>query len=44
MSTITDTKPAFDYKAAAERLKGIANKTPLQYNAHLSRRYNCNVY
>jgi threonine dehydratase len=44
MSTITDTKPAFDYKTAAERLKGVAYKTPLQYNAHLSRRYNCHVY
>jgi len=44
MSTITDTKPAFDFKAATERLRGIAVKTPLQYNVHLSRRYNCNVY
>src|SRR5678816_1504039 len=32
------------YKTAAERLKGVAYKTPLQYNAHLSRRYNCHVY
>ncbi len=44
MSTTTDTKPAFDFKAATERLKGIAVRTPLQYNVHLSRRYNCNVY
>src|SRR6478609_2045749 len=44
MSTTTDTKPAFDFKAAPERLKGVAIRTPLQYNAHLSRRYNCNVY
>src|SRR5678816_4228437 len=44
MSTITNTKPALDFKAATERLKGIAYKTPLQYNAHLSRRYHCNVY
>jgi threonine dehydratase len=44
MSTTTDTKPAFDYKAATERLKGVVIKTPLQYNLHLSRRYNCNVY
>ena len=36
MSTITDIKPALDFKAATERLKGIAYKTPLQYNAHLS--------
>src|SRR6478609_2083593 len=44
MSTTTDTKPAFDFKAAMERLKGIAVRTPLQYNAHLSRRHHCNVY
>src|SRR6476659_11398941 len=44
MSTITDIKPALDFKAATERLKSIAYKTPLQYNAHLSRRYHCNVY
>jgi len=44
MSTTTNTKPALDFKAATERLKGIAYKTPLQYNAHLSRRYHCNVY
>src|SRR6478735_3518060 len=44
MSTTTDTKPAFDFKAAMERLKGVAIRTPLQYNAHLSRRYHCNVY
>ncbi len=44
MNTITDTKPFLDFKAAAERLKGIAIKTPLQYNLHLSRRFNCNVY
>ncbi len=44
MSTITDTKPFLDFKAAAERLKGVAIKTPLQYNLHLSRRFNCNIY
>ena len=44
MSTITDTKPFLDFKAAAERLRGVAIKTPLQYNVHLSRRFNCNIY
>jgi threonine dehydratase len=44
MSTITDTKNVFDFKAATERLKNVAVKTPLQYNVHLSRRYNCNIY
>ena len=44
MSTITDTKPVFDFKAAAQRLKNVVIKTPLQYNIHLSNRYKCNVY
>lgn len=30
--------------AAAERLKGIAKKTPLEYNQRLSERYQCEVY
>lgn len=33
-----------DYKAAADRLVGIATKTPLQLNLHLSKKYQCNVY
>ena len=44
MSTTTDTKPAFDFQAAALRLKNVAIKTPLQYNAYLSKKYQCNVY
>src|SRR5690349_8488878 len=44
MSTTTDTKPAFDFQAAAIRLKNVVIKTPLQYNVHLSRRYNCKIY
>ena len=44
MSTITDTKPAFDFQAAALRLKNVAIKTPLQYNRNLSKKYKCNVY
>jgi threonine dehydratase len=44
MSTTTTIKPALDFKAAAERLKGVAIKTPLQYNAHLSKKYHCNVF
>ncbi|WP_353136994.1 threonine ammonia-lyase IlvA [Pseudopedobacter sp.] len=30
--------------AAAERLKGIVKKTPLEYNQRLSERYQCEVY
>jgi threonine dehydratase len=44
MSTITNTKPQFNFKEAALRLKEIVTKTHLQYNAHLSKRYQCNIY
>ncbi len=30
--------------AAAERLKGIVKKTPLEYNQRLSERYQCEIY
>ena len=33
-----------NFKAASERLKGIVFRTPLQLNANLSRKFNCNVY
>ena len=33
-----------DYSKAAERLKGVVNRTPLAYNANLSARYGCHVY
>jgi len=32
------------FTEAARRLQGIVNRTPLQLNANLSRKYNCNVY
>lgn len=44
MSTTTDSKPVFDFKTAAERVKTVASKTPLQYNMHLSKQFGCNVY
>ena len=44
MSTVTHTKPVFDFLSAQQRLKGVAVKTPLQYNAHLSKKYHCNVF
>ena len=37
-------KPVLDIEGAAKRLKSVVNHTPLQYNANLSRRYQCNVY
>jgi threonine dehydratase len=33
-----------NFQQAAQRLKGVALQTPLQLNASLSRRYQCNVY
>ena len=33
-----------DFEKAAERLRKIVTHTPLQYNQHLSRKYNCQVY
>src|SRR5689334_256370 len=41
--TVLDTK-SLQFAEAAERLHGVANKTPLQLNANLSRKYQCNVY
>ncbi len=35
---------ALDFKAAAERLKDIIVRTPLTFNANLSKKYKCNVY
>jgi threonine dehydratase len=33
-----------DIEKAAERLKNVVRKTPLQYNAHLSALYQCDLY
>ncbi len=42
MEVITNT--TLHFAEAAKRLQGIVNRTPLQLNANLSRKYNCNVY
>ena len=34
----------FQFKEAAERLKGVAARTPLALNQNLSKKYQCNVY
>ena len=44
MSTSTEIKMNLDFKAAAQRLKNVVKKTPLQLNENLSRKYKCNVY
>jgi threonine dehydratase len=37
-------KPVLDIEGAVVRLKSVVNHTPLQYNANLSRKYQCSVY
>jgi threonine dehydratase len=37
-------KPTLDIEAAVKRLKSVVTHTPLQFNANLSRKYECNVY
>ncbi|HMG67728.1 MAG TPA: pyridoxal-phosphate dependent enzyme, partial [Chitinophagaceae bacterium] len=34
----------FRFQEAALRLKGIVNRTPLQFNHNLSRKYGCNIF
>ena len=41
-TTMTDT--SIDILAAAWRLKNVIRRTPLIRNAHLSKRYNCNIW
>ena len=38
------SKPALDIEGAFARLKPVVNHTPLQFNANLSRKYQCRVY
>jgi threonine dehydratase len=40
----TVTKKQLDFEAAYERLKGVVKHTPLEYNAGLSEKYECEVY
>ncbi|NBT09087.1 MAG: threonine ammonia-lyase [Chitinophagia bacterium] len=37
-------KPTLNIEAAVKRLKSVVTHTPLQFNANLSRKYECNVY
>jgi threonine dehydratase len=43
MSTATN-KVTLDFTAAALRLKKVVHRTPLQRNAHLSKKYDCNIF
>jgi len=40
----TDTKNQLDFEAAHQRLKGVVKRTPLEYNAGLSAKYECEIY
>jgi threonine dehydratase len=40
----TETKPQLDFEAASERLNGVVRNTPLEYNAGLSEKYDCEIY
>ena len=37
-------RPTLNIEAAVKRLKSVVTHTPLQFNANLSRKYECNVY
>jgi threonine dehydratase len=40
----TETKSQIDFESAYERLKGVVKRTPLEYNAGLSAKYECEIY
>ena len=44
MSTLAKTTASLNFHAAAERLKKVVNRTPLTYNHHLSKKYQCNIF
>ena len=42
--SLTSEKISLDFTGAALRLKKVVHKTPLQRSAHLSKKYDCNVF
>lgn len=44
MHTSTTKLPVLDFNTATERIKQVVTKTPLVYNHHLSKKYDCNIY
>nr|WP_158992148.1 threonine ammonia-lyase IlvA [Mucilaginibacter sp. L196] len=40
----TETENKLDFEAASERLNGVVRNTPLEYNAGLSEKYECEIY
>jgi len=44
INTATDSASNLHFEDAAIRLQPVINRTPLQLNVNLSRRYNCHIY
>ncbi len=44
MENIAAHTTSLDFTGAAERLRHIVNRTPLQLNLNLSRKYQCNIF
>ncbi len=44
MDTISLSNSKLNYTQAVERLKPVVNKTPLEFNHNLSKKYSCNIY
>jgi threonine dehydratase len=42
--TIAGSMISLDFEEATKRLKGVVNRTALQFNQHLSARYQCNIF
>ncbi|NCD71422.1 threonine ammonia-lyase IlvA [Mucilaginibacter agri] len=40
----TETKYHLDFESAAQRLKGVVRRTPLEFNQGLSDRFDCEIY
>ncbi len=40
----TETKTHLDFEAAYNRIRSVVKRTPLEYNAGLSEKYNCELY
>src|SRR5678810_910607 len=43
-AVVSTSDLSFHFQDAALRLKEIVNRTPLQFNHHLSKKYDCNIF
>lgn len=44
MNTLEQVNTVLNFAEAARKLKPIVNRTPLQFNQHLSAKYGCNIF